>query len=619
MAYNINSGISGGSSGDSLQSTLVPVRVTDIILDETHPRWQSLGGWDSLGTIFFVGVNESNSTKKPDFNNAARPLFSNLKQYPLKNEIVLIVKAPNRSVYGLNKGEDTYYLPAINIWSHQHHNALPSKRSVENTSTKQDYKQTENGIIRQVEDGNTDIDLGNYFNEQINIKPLLPYEGDYIIEGRYGNSIRFGATVKNEVISETNINDWSQGDEITGTPITIIRNGQSNELDEKGWVPTIEDINRDDSSIYMTSNQRISSLVVASTNFQSYESKIESPTDPLTELTDPPIKEIKQPIQPPTLESQDLDQDSTLQDLDDTPPTPEIESTTEEETTAQSTDSLSFFDEMTSTGQSDPDDFIEYNMVHENTAVSGTEQVDPIAEAEGESNPPDLVAIEQHKQEKKELKEGTRDVNGSGFPVTLTNQSGTKLTLKSPQYWNNLKNNIGPTSSRVTELYIHTTAGNINDTAVKVMNYFFHSRNWNTGGYHYLIEKSGKVTQCYQDSVVTNGALGNNYKSVHISWIGGYDFKQGSNQMLKGQGDTLVEMIKFYCKRYPDILVYGHNQVSAKSCPWFFVPKLMSELGLTENMGLTNPQWQLNLDALPSYQKVGQQIAKGEFPLNNLS
>ena len=107
-----------------------------------------------------------------------------------------------------------------------------------------DYKKIEAGAVRQATDGSTDINLGRYFNEQINIKPLLPYEGDYIIEGRYGNSIRFGATVKNDVLSETNINDWSQGDEPIGTPITIIRNGQSSELDEKGWVPTIEDVNR---------------------------------------------------------------------------------------------------------------------------------------------------------------------------------------------------------------------------------------------------------------------------------------------------------------------------------------------------------------------------------------
>ena len=262
MGYSISVGRENNSGGGSTTSTLTSVRVTDIILDENHPRWKELGGWDSLGTIFYTGVIETTSTKRPDYNNVARPLNPNVKQYPLKNEIVIILKGINRDIYDVGNGNDTYYLSNINIWSHQHHNALPTKASLKNTSTTQDYQSTENGIVRQAKDNNSEIDLGNYFKEQLDIKPLLPYEGDYIIEGRYGNSIRLGASVKDDVIPKNNKNDWSQGDEKIGSPITIIRNGQSKELDEKGWVPTIEDINRDDSSIYMTSNQKISSLAV---------------------------------------------------------------------------------------------------------------------------------------------------------------------------------------------------------------------------------------------------------------------------------------------------------------------------------------------------------------------
>jgi len=617
MGYNLNIGANNGVGASNLSSVITSVRVTGIILDERHERWESLGGWDSLGTIFYTGVNETTSETTPNFNNIARPLFPNLKQYPLLNEIVLIVKAANRDIYGIAKGEDTYYLPSINIWSHQHHNALPTKTSLEESgdSMSNDYKKIEAGAVRQTEDGNTDINLGRYFNEQINIKPLLPYEGDHIIEGRYGNSIRFGATVKNNVLPETNINDWSQGDEPIGTPITIIRNGQSSELNEKGWVPTIEDINRDDSSIYMTSNQRISSLVVASTNFQSYESEIETPTDPLTSLIDPPLPEVKQPEPAPVSTPSDLNQDSNLQDLDDTPPTPE-----EKETTTQSTDSLSFFDEMTESGQVSEDDFIEYQLIHENTVVGGTEE-DPVVESDPSNIPdpsstPNNEGAEKHEKENKDIKEGKQS---KGYPYTLTNKHGKEITIAAPKSWSQLSKNLGPTSSRITQLFIHTTAGNINDSAVDVMNYFFHGRKWGTGGYHFLIEKSGKVTQIYKDDKITNGVKGQNHNSVHFSWIGGYDFKEGSNKISKGQADTLVEMIKFYCKRYPNISVFGHNQVAQKACPWFYVPKLMLELGLSDNMGLTDPQWQLNLNALPNYQKVAQQIAQGKFPLNNLT
>ena len=53
MGYNISSGRTGGGGGGSTGVALTSVRVIDIILDESHPRWKELGGWDSLGTIFY--------------------------------------------------------------------------------------------------------------------------------------------------------------------------------------------------------------------------------------------------------------------------------------------------------------------------------------------------------------------------------------------------------------------------------------------------------------------------------------------------------------------------------------------------------------------------------------
>jgi hypothetical protein len=49
----------------------------------------------------------------------------------------------------------------------------------------------------------------------------------------------------------------------------ILRNGQGVKTDE-GWIPTVEDINNDDSSIYQTSTQKIP-LKASSTNYFSYK------------------------------------------------------------------------------------------------------------------------------------------------------------------------------------------------------------------------------------------------------------------------------------------------------------------------------------------------------------
>jgi hypothetical protein len=69
-------------------------------------------------------------------------------------------------------------------------------------SQQKDYQQVEGGSVRRVTDGSTEINLGSTFQEKTNIYPLLSYEGDYIMEGRWGNSIRFGSTVKDPSIKK---------------------------------------------------------------------------------------------------------------------------------------------------------------------------------------------------------------------------------------------------------------------------------------------------------------------------------------------------------------------------------------------------------------------------------
>jgi len=95
-----------------------------------------------------------------------------------------------------------------------------------------------------------------------------------ILEGRFGNSIRFGSTnISNEI---SNPNGWSNLGN-TGDPITIIRNGQSPNLDKKGWLPTTENISGDASSIYLTSNQRIQNFEQASPYVDSWDAKYIEP------------------------------------------------------------------------------------------------------------------------------------------------------------------------------------------------------------------------------------------------------------------------------------------------------------------------------------------------------
>ena len=289
-------------STDGKGQKLTAVRVLDIILDGTSEVAKKYGGYDSVGTIFYSILENDTPNEEVSTSNIAKPIFSNTKYYPLKNEIVLILSSKDKSIYNNKDSSTSYYFPPLNIWNHPHHNALPSLKGLKESDTEQDYLRTENGIIRQVTDEGTNIDLGNYFSELLKIKPLLPYEGDYILEGRFGNSIRLGSTNIGEDIPDEANNIWSTIGNV-GDPITIIRNGQSNKLDDKGWIPTIEDLNDDATSIYLTSNQRLADFRVASTNFQSYQAKLELPEDLDTALTNPELNIIVQSDPIPVQES----------------------------------------------------------------------------------------------------------------------------------------------------------------------------------------------------------------------------------------------------------------------------------------------------------------------------
>jgi hypothetical protein len=286
--------VEGLSANTSLQQSqtidtsffnITPVRVkyTFINLEQLkidNPElFKKYGEYFSLGGILFDSVSNPSPEDVDDnpLNNYifAKPLFPNFRQIPLVNEIAYIITFPTPNLQDpnfidLNDSGFYYFLP-INLWNSVHHNALPDplSTSTQTPSEKKDYQQVEAGSNQKVTDNTEDIDLGETFKERENIKSLQPYEGDVIFEGRWGQSIRFGSTVK-----DLN-NNWSE-DGVNGDPITIIRNGQGQQSGEP-WIPMVEDINNLESSVWLTSTQQIP-LSSSSTTYNSYPSN--PPTNP---------------------------------------------------------------------------------------------------------------------------------------------------------------------------------------------------------------------------------------------------------------------------------------------------------------------------------------------------
>lgn len=259
-----------------------PVRVHFTFLDPEYVKinypklFELYGGYDTLGGILFesfsnpvVSTSETFEDKLINSYNFAKPLFPNQKQVPLLNEITYIISFPSirsqdpRNV-DLNQ-KDFYYFTPLNLWNTTHQNALPDPLAEfykdNNPNPKNiEYKRAEAGAINNSGAQPPQINLGNTFVEKDNIKSLKPYEGDIIYEGRWGQSIRFGSTVLNQ-------NPWSNTG-TNGDPIFILRNGQAPTSTE-AWVPTLENINEDLSSFYLTSTQQLP-INVASSDYSSY-------------------------------------------------------------------------------------------------------------------------------------------------------------------------------------------------------------------------------------------------------------------------------------------------------------------------------------------------------------
>ena len=171
----------------------------------------------------------------------AYPFDKNNFTFPKKGETVIILK-----MFGRN--EQTFYLPYTNTsYPNYRRDYITYERSskkdlesVGKDSSGSDLKNTANS------GGKTETNKPNKEdNVSVNekIKFLQPKEGDSIISGRVGNTIRFSEFFLTE-------------DDKTSSPGIYIRNKQNPELDSKliGELVT-EDINKDGSSIYMTSGK----------------------------------------------------------------------------------------------------------------------------------------------------------------------------------------------------------------------------------------------------------------------------------------------------------------------------------------------------------------------------
>ena len=289
-----NTGLGGLSSGESGITPefyeMEPAVVLDVILDENHPvlqkqkidissfpdnyKDQTPNSFDTdytwIGRALVRMVNSQQAMAKDKLNWAIPLDVTGIVEYPLLNEVVIVVKYFDNLYYtrklnfrGFINNDANFKLEKV----YGINSGNPIDGPISLTTNKQ-YKN------RDYVGG-----LGKYFLYNNKIRRLKKFEGDTSIESRFGQSIRFAAYDNERLNDQGNYVDY-RGDKTInpstyggGNPMILIRNRQRKIASDKSQsvhpklppIPPIseseknvggiiqEDINHDGSSIHITS------------------------------------------------------------------------------------------------------------------------------------------------------------------------------------------------------------------------------------------------------------------------------------------------------------------------------------------------------------------------------
>ena len=597
-------------------------RIVDIIMSNQHPAYISPED-TPLGTIFFTPFGFHTEVVDKNATFKAKPLSINNFTYPLIGEIVMLAEeiAVGNDYYDDLEGDvsstEYRYGGTVSVHNNSSNNALPTqansrkskpKRSsnIERFEFKKEFKSQNREVARKqlnnylrrlgytsgtndprapryslfqdaegiyifrLDDSKDNISaatkLGNYFKENPELKPLTPGEGDSIMEGKNGQRIRFTTTgpTGTNAISNGVTDDPGDGNPSIGDKAMVLSLGNGSQ----------ENVTNDAASIYMLENQSLP-IDATSTNIDSLNSTYEPLVKPLEQISAEPAQVI-----PQTLSSQEL----VIQPINFDFNRPEVEKTTPPEPDPPPTDPDPVFAAL---DEAQEEGLLKFDI--ESIEIAGTEYDEEVENQPDVSQPTEddgsaAEAAIQGDYYQININAGrTWKTGGIGI---FKNKSGKTLRLNRPD--NNLT--MKKTTRRNIKYLVLHTAGSANSwDAADLTRFFFNDRDvpkdggpWNTGGYHWIIDRKGNATRVYDDKVTTNGAKGINGSSIHLNWVGGYSAEgQPLNKnMNQAQIFKFKQLIKNYIDTYPDIKVLGHNQVSNKPCPLFNVPTFLEQINV---------------------------------------
>lgn len=222
-------------SARSVPNQFYEAIVVDVVLDHHHPQYAKKDGYN-VGAIK-IRIFSVHNGRNDDLLDWADPIESAIVEMPLIGELVIVHKILGnffytRKVFLAHRVQENGMLK-LNDALNNRGERVKSKIAV----TKQEITADKHKF-------------GEYFKPDSRVRPLKHFEGDLVIQGRMGNSIRFGSSQME--LSSAGL-----------APNIILRTGQGKDVEktdatkESIFGLILEDINKDASSIWMTSDQNI--------------------------------------------------------------------------------------------------------------------------------------------------------------------------------------------------------------------------------------------------------------------------------------------------------------------------------------------------------------------------
>jgi hypothetical protein len=244
-----------------------PGQVVEICMDENHSLYESPR---DIGKIIFRDLVYDYNRAEKELTKQAFPLDRSIARYPLPGEEVIIYRAFGEATgpAALVMANLYFYSFVVSAMHNITSNVNPfmgtDKYSIDKTNPLLSYDQAKKRFDKKLKSKN----LVKGVDDKLKIyHQLAPEEGDFILQGRFGNSIRFGST-KAKLTSK---NEWSEKG-VEGDGIMVFRVNNDTTSDEKTMLKS-EVADKDDALIYMCTTQNVPITLACSLEMKTWRTR----------------------------------------------------------------------------------------------------------------------------------------------------------------------------------------------------------------------------------------------------------------------------------------------------------------------------------------------------------